>query len=342
MSTQIELVQKPVIQHQLYEVGKSVTLRIQELNLENLVATDDTIKSLKELRAELNKEFTEFEAQRKALKSAVVAPYQEFELVYTSEISEKYKNAGELLKDKIGAFEARVKADKEASIKEYFTELAASANIEFLTFKHTGIEVNLSTSEKKYKEECQAFVSRVQDDILLIQAVDYPAETMAEYKANGLNASKAITTIRDRKEAEKLEKDRIKAIETSRRTSLLRGKAFIYHDLTKSFHWVNDESISIELSKVENLEKDEFQKWFAGAEILIMEAEKTKQEQTVAQEEQKPPVTAKPIAAPVEVKQEAKQAEKVFIAQFEISGTLTQLKSVGEFLRTNNITYKNL
>lgn len=340
MTTQIELVQKPVIEHKLFEVGKSVTARIEELNLGNLVATDDTIKSLKELRAELNKEFTEFENQRKALKSAVAAPYQEFETVYNSEISEKYKQAGELLKDKIGAFEAKVKADKEAAVKEYFAELTASVNIDFLTFKHTGIEVNLSTTEKKYKEECQVFVSRVQDDILLIQAVDYPAETMAEYKANGLNASKAITTIRDRKEAERLEKERIKAAETAKRTTALRVKNFTYSDLTKSYHWTGDESVSIEVSKLENMDSDEFTKFIAGVDILILEAKQAEAQKTTAPTAAAP--ITKPIAAPVEVKQEPKPVEKVFIAQFEVSGTLAQLKSVGEFLKANNITYKNI
>lgn len=342
MNNQIQLVQVPVIQHQLIEVGKSVTLRIQELNLENQVATEDTIKSLKELRAELNKEFTEFENQRKALKTAVAAPYQEFESVYNAEISEKYKQAGELLKDKIAAFENNVKLEKKANIEAYFSELISSANIDltFLQFSQTGIDVNLSTSEKKYKEECAEFVNRVQDDILLIQSVDFPAETLAEYKKTGLNASKAITSVRERKEAEKQERERIKAIETAKRTTALRAKGFTYSDLTKSYHWTGDDSVSIEFSKVENIERDEFMKFIAEVDVRILEAQ---------QAEVKPAVTpvaapvAKPIAAPVEVKQEpVKPAEKIFIAQFEISGTLAQLKSVGDFLKSNNITYKNL
>lgn len=335
MENQIQLVQKPVIQHSLIEVGKSVTARIQELNLENLVATDDTIKSLKELRAELNKEFTEFESQRKALKNAVSAPYQEFEAVYVAEISEKYKQAGELLKDKIGAFEANVKAEKETVIKEYFDELTASANIDFLTFKHTGIKIDLSTSEKKYKEECQAFVSRVQDDIILINAVDYPAETMAEYKSNGLNASKAITTVRDRKEAERLEEERVKQNIVNKRTALLRSLAMIYNSITRSYCWVNDENIYIDLKDVENLPDAEFTKKYAEIESAI----KSKQPAPVHTEIPKKQVQ-EVLKAPVEVQPEVK--EKLLKASFECTGTRSQLIALGQYMKENSITYKNI
>ena len=87
----IQLIQKPVIQHEMARVGKSVTERLNALNIEGQVATEATVKSLKELRADLNKELAEFELQRKAIKEAVMNPYSEFEATYKIEISEKYK-----------------------------------------------------------------------------------------------------------------------------------------------------------------------------------------------------------------------------------------------------------
>lgn len=339
MSTEIKLVQVPIIQHKLIEVGANVTKRIEELNLSNLVATDETIKSLKELRAELNKEFTEFENQRKELKQAIANPYQEFENIYKLEISEKYTNAGEILKNKIGEFENRVKLEKKANIEAYFTELCQAENIDFLKFSHTGIEINLSTSEKKYKDECQAFVARIQDDIILIQGQEYAAEIMAEYKSSGFNASKAITTIQARKEAEKQEKDRIKAIETNRRVNLLRQKSFISHDMTKSYHWVNDEEISISIAEVENMSKDDFQKWFAGAEILMIEFENKNLQQSPV--EQKPITVAKPVSAPVEVKKEP-HTEKIYEASFSVTGTFSQLTALKNFLIENKYNYTKL
>ena len=134
MTTEIKLIQKPIIQHALAEVGMSVTSRLAALNIENLVATDETIKSLKELRADLNKELSEYEGQRKQIKEAVSGPYVEFESVYKTEVSEKFKTAIEVLKDKIGVFENRVKAEKKANVSRYFYELCQSEEIDFLKF----------------------------------------------------------------------------------------------------------------------------------------------------------------------------------------------------------------
>ena len=358
MSTEIKLVQLPVIQHKLSEVGSNVTKRIEELNLSNLVATDDTIKSLKELRAELNKEFADFENDRKALKQAVANPYMEFEKVYEVEISGKYKQAVETLKDKIAVFENKVKADKKAAIESYFAELCADSKIDFLKFEHAGLEINLSTSEKQYKEKCAEFVNRVADDVILIRGIEYPAETMAEYKKT-LNASKAITTVRDRMEAERLEKERIKTNETNKRLGFLRGLNMVYRDMTKSYNWVEDDSIFILLSDVENLTTDDFRKEFVKIETTIkaiyaekVKAESERQQQLRAQiETTETPVVverpkqvvkpiAKPLAAPVEVIPEA--PVKKVMATFEVTGTMPQLMALKEFLVSNNYEYKNI
>ncbi len=93
--------QVPKIVHRLQAVGARVTERLKELGVDTLVATEDTVKSLKDLRAELNKELTEFESQRKWVKEGVLNPYNEFETIYKAEISEKYKGAIDTLKTKI-------------------------------------------------------------------------------------------------------------------------------------------------------------------------------------------------------------------------------------------------
>ncbi len=343
MTTEIKLIQAPVIQHSLVEIGKTVTSRIFELNLEKLVATEETIQSLKKLRAELNKEFDLYEAQRKAIKEAVANPYVEFENVYKTEISEKYKKAVETLKDKIASVEEKVKAGKKTNIIRYFNELCASENIDFLKFENTGFEINLSTSEKQYKEKCNEFVQRIADDILLIQAQEYSAEIMTEYKFT-LNVSKAITTVVNRKEAEKLERERIRQAEIARRTSKLREIPVIFHDITKTYHPVFDESMFITLADVENLSKNEFQKRFVQLEAAAKQA-------TIEQAQQQSMTFEKPIAeplpAPAETKSEPasaveKPVAEIFTAIFEAVGTMAQLIALGEYMKSNNIQYKNI
>lgn len=343
MNTQIELVQEPVIKHQLKIVGKNVTSRIDELNVGNLVAADDTIQSLKSLRADLNKELKEFENQRKALKSAIAQPYSDFETVYKTEVSEKYKAAIDILKDKIGEFEIKVKDKKQADIERYFAELCANEKIDFLAFKDTGISINLSTSVKKYKDECNAFVSRVADDLLLIQGQEYAPEIITVYKSNGYNASKAITEVLQRKEQEKLEAERIKQAETDRRTKMLQALAMVYHQLTRSYNWVQDDNIYIELKDIESLSKEDFQKRYVEIEAQIKERTSTKPEPVP--EKPTPAPAPKPTAAPLQapsVEKKENAPEKTFKASFECTGTMAQLKALGQYMKENNITYKNL
>ena len=69
MSEIITLKQEPIIAYQKIEsVGAEIQKRIEELNLENQVITEDSLSSAKTTRADLNKEFKVFEEQRKFIK----------------------------------------------------------------------------------------------------------------------------------------------------------------------------------------------------------------------------------------------------------------------------------
>ena len=334
----ILLVQKPVIKHSLVEIGKSVTDRITELNVENLVATDDTIQSLKSLRADLNKELDEYEGQRKDIKNAIASPYNDFELVYKDEVSNKYKSAIDILKNKIGEFEDKVKKEKKDKIQSYFAELCLDAEIDFVKFSDTGININLSTSEKKYKEDCQAFVRKVQDDLALIKTTEFEAEIMTEYKKT-LNASKAITEVNSRKEAERREAERIKFEETQKRVTRLIKLAFVHNTMVNCYYWVSDDSVMIEMKEIENLSKDDFERRF-----LELESEVKSKSKPVVTEEQTTKETtqsAQPLKAP-KVVDSPELKSKMVMAKFECTGTLAQLKALGQYMKDNGITYKNL
>lgn len=335
-NTEIKLVQSPIISHKLAEVGKSVTERLAILNLDNQVATVDTIQTLKSLRAELNKELADFEGQRKTIKSAIASPYQEFEKIYTSEISEKYTKAIDVLKDKIGDFENLVKKEKQQNITAYFTELCQSENIDFLKFENTGLEINLSTTEKQYKEKCNEFVKKVVDDLALINTNEFQAEILVEYKKS-LNASNAITTVTVRKEAERKEKERLFVIEKNRRIELLKKLGLVFMDMTNAYEY--DAEIYVAVDKIEKLSKEEFSTEIVKIEEGIKSKkiiENTAQQSVPLKQEIKPSKT-EPIQAPkVETKEETVKA------QFEVTGTMSQLRSLGQYMKTNNINYKNI
>ena len=339
MENQITLVQSPIIKHDLKAVGASVSKRINDLDIKNQVATTDTIKFLKELRATLNKEFKEFEDQRKAVSKAINAPCVEFTDIYKAEIATKYKSAVDVLKDTIGTFEASIKLEKQVNIEIYYAELCQAEKIDFIKFEQLGIKIDLSTSEKKYKEQCNAFIEKVLEDMKLIESEEFQAEIMAEFKST-LNASKAITEVRARKAREKEEAERIRRTETMKRESKLRSLGMIYSDITRSFLSTFDDQIFVKQSDIESLDKEEFLAKFVEVEAKVNEIKaKAKQSEPAKPETVVEPKkeVKKPLEAPKEVIK-----EEVLEATFQCSGTMRQLIALGEYMKANGITYKNI
>lgn len=335
MQNEIKLVQSPIISHSLQEVGKEVLKRIEELELDKQVATVETVKSLKELRAELNKELTDFEAQRKFIKESVNNPYNEFESVYKVEISERYKSAIETLKDKIDFVESKIKTEKKQSIEAYFNELCIAECIDFITFDRVGIDVNLSVTEKKYKEQIFEFITKVNDDLNLIKASDFEAETLTEYKSS-LNVSSAITSVKNRKQMEAIETAKIKAAVTQNRKNRLLDLGLVFVVITDSYEFNAD--IYISRADIENLEDQDFINKVAEIEVKINNL-KALQSQNIS------PVQApisKPISPPISAPKVNADPEELKKASFEVTATLTQLRALGAYMKENNINYKNI
>ena len=70
----IRVVQLPEIEEHLQSIKVAVTQKVNDAL--SLVCTEDTVKSVKAVRADLNKERNEFEEQRKAVKKAIMSPYE--------------------------------------------------------------------------------------------------------------------------------------------------------------------------------------------------------------------------------------------------------------------------
>jgi len=336
-STEIKLVTKPKIVHKLQEFGASVTKRLEDLNINNLVATEDSMKSLKELRAELNKELANFEDQRKFIKNEIMNPFNEFEGVYKTEIADKYKSAIDMLKDKIALVETKIKDEKKAKVKTYYDELCLAEKINFIPFEKVGLDINLSTSEKAFKEKCSEFINRVIDDLNLIKTTDFQAEILTEYKVS-LNASLAITTVKTRKENEKIETARLLQVLINNRMAKVKSLGMIYDDFTKTFVY-NDE-VFITYSFIHDSSNDEFTKKFIECEEKIKETERAKN--SISDQGQihfATSGTSSPISTPI-VKETSK--EELVTASFEVTGTMAQLKVLGQYMKDNQINYKNI
>nr|DAF46587.1 MAG TPA: Protein of unknown function (DUF1351) [Siphoviridae sp. ctqwY3] len=205
--------QLPIIEEQLK--GLSVVIDEKVANALSLVVNDDTVKEVKTVRADLNKDFKVLEDQRKMVKEKVLKPYQEFEDIYKTYVSEKFKKANSELKDKIDEVEAEQKRIKAEEVSEYYTEYAVSQDLEWictdLYYNMANINVTLSASMKSLKEQAKAFIDKVKDDLALIDTQEHKVEILVEYKRS-LNVSNAITTITDRFQKEEDEKKRLEEL----------------------------------------------------------------------------------------------------------------------------------
>nr|DAV45612.1 MAG TPA: Protein of unknown function (DUF1351) [Caudoviricetes sp.] len=194
----IAVKQLPIIVEQLQQVKEEVAAKV-DFAL-RLVCTEDTVKDVKKVRSELNKELAEYEASRKAVKKAILTPYEQFEVVYKDCVSDTYKKADTELKRKIDSVENELKAQKAAEVKAYFDEYLQSKGIDFVTFESAHINVTLSASMKSLKEQAKSFIDKIADDLALIDTQEHKDEILYEYKQS-LNVSNAITTVANRYKA---------------------------------------------------------------------------------------------------------------------------------------------
>ena len=202
----IEVKQLPVIEEQLRSVSTVIDERVK--NATSLVCTEESVKTIKEIRAELNKDYKEFESKRKLVKEQVLKPYNDFENVYKECISDKFRNADIILKGKIDNVENELKSKKEKEIKEYFEEYKTANNIGFITYGQARINVTLSASMKSLKEQAKQFIDKIVDDLKLIETQEHKTEILVKYKQT-LNVSQAITSVTNRFKAIEEEKKKI-------------------------------------------------------------------------------------------------------------------------------------
>lgn len=187
--------QLPQIEEHLKELSTEIDKKVE--NAKSLVCTEENVKAIKQVRADLNKEFKEVEAQRKAVKEQILAPYMQFEEVYKTYISEKYKSADVDLKQKIESTENELKKQKEQEIKDYFEEYKTANNIDFVNYEQAKINVTLTASKKSLKEQAKMFIDKITDDLKLIETQECKEEILVEYKQN-LNVSRAIQDVANR------------------------------------------------------------------------------------------------------------------------------------------------
>lgn len=198
--------QLPKITEKIKEVGAELDKRLEELNLNSLVCSEETRKSIKELRTKLGTELKNFERQRKDIKEKINAPYDLFNKTYEAEIKSKYQQADLTLKTKIDEVENGLKEKTKKLALECFNEHKASKTVikdNYLSFEELNLSIGLDALTdkgalvKKYKDAIIEKVNNVERDIETINTMEHNSEILVEYLKNK-NLSLAIKEVNDR------------------------------------------------------------------------------------------------------------------------------------------------
>lgn len=198
--------QLPKITEKIEKVGADLDKRLADLKLDSLVCSEETRKSIKELRTSLSSEFKEFENQRKNIKNQIMTPYEEFNKIYEEEIKAKYQQADLTLKTRIDEVENGLKEKTRKLAFEYFNEYKDSkTNLKdnYLSFEELNLSIGLDgltdkgALVKKYKDAIIEKVDNVERDIETINTMEHNDEILVEYLKHK-NLSLAIKEVNDR------------------------------------------------------------------------------------------------------------------------------------------------
>lgn len=194
----IKVTQLPIIEERLRAAKEYVDATVADAM--SLVCTEETVQSVKATRTELNKQFSELEEQRKAVKTAVLDPYNKFEAVYKECVSNAFKQADADLKKKISDVEGEMKRRCEDGLREYFAELCLSHHIDFVPYERAGIIVSMADAKaktqppKKLRDQLTQFVAGIAQSVEMISSMDDAEEIMVEYKQS-LDPTRSIAIV---------------------------------------------------------------------------------------------------------------------------------------------------
>lgn len=142
------------------------------------------------------------ETQRKAVKRQVMEPYDQAEQKYKQYISGPYKEADARLKKWVDNYQGNLKQKCFDTLKAYFDELCQSQNIDFLSFAHCGVVVDMAMARqkepRKAMDQIYNYVMGVRSDLDTILKMEDAEEIMAEYRCCPILAS-AIGKVTRRK-----------------------------------------------------------------------------------------------------------------------------------------------
>jgi hypothetical protein len=180
MNEVITVEQSPVIKYDLLkQISEGVKAKIESLNLDALVASEETLTDIKNIRAELNKDFKSLEEQRKLVKEIVLKDYNKFEDEYKKLISSQFSEADNRLKSLAQTVDDEILARKITGIEDYFEQ---KNTYDFIKFADVGLHIIKSKADKAYQTEIDEYLAKVANDLQTISTVSYEDRVLAKYQ----------------------------------------------------------------------------------------------------------------------------------------------------------------
>ena len=195
----IRCTQPPIIVENLDSVRQNLEILLADIS--TLPQNDEALKYVKQIRANLSKDFERMEIQRKAAKKQVMEPYDTANEKYQAYVAIPYKEADERLKKWVDDYQDNMKQKCTDVLQKYFNELCQSNGIDFLPFHRCGVKVDMAMARQKEPTKAidaiYEFVMSVRADMDTILKMENADEIMVEYrKCHSLSAAVTIVTNR--------------------------------------------------------------------------------------------------------------------------------------------------
>lgn len=299
---------------------------------EGIVYTEETVKTAKNDRAELNNLVKAIDERRKKVKEVINQPYAEFEKEL-KEITDLIKKQSAEIDEQVKAFETAEKEEKRAKIMEAY-EKAVGNLAEILPFS--------KVFEQRYLNKTCKLESAIADVQKKIEQVKTDLETIesvcGKYKLNAkdiyvrtLDLSKAMAEEKRLKDLEeKLEAERIqkeKAAEERRKAEAERIRKEEEQKEIERQKKAEEERIAAEKAEAEKKQSV----LEMSQDVPTEQAAVPEKEENVPTQETEPAVDPFAQARPV--------PEKKCRTKFFAIGTRDQLKALVAYMKESGIKY---
>ena len=301
-----------------------------------IVYTEETLKSAKADKAELNNLLKAIEERRKKVKEIINEPYADFEKELKS-VTDLIKRQTEEIGKQIDSFEDKQREEKKQKIQEAYDSTIGDLK-EVLPFTKVFDPRYLN---KTYKlNTVKAKIEKVKGDLSTIESVcgKYALNAKDVY-VRTLDLSKALAEEKRLKELEeKLEAEKIRKQKEEEERKKAEEQRKIEAERRRKEEEERRAAEAARAAEQAEAQKKEEIPWRSEAEAQVA-AGAVESGMSVPETEQNRPVLEERVIDPFAAEKPEPAKEKKVRAKFFAIGTRNQLKALTQYMKDNGIKY---